>query len=422
MTTLRFARTPLASLDRWAARYGDPFTIRAVNGNVVTTGRPELIKTIFAQDPDQYLPFGVDAIVVLAGRRSIFVQNGTAHRRQRRLLMPPFHGARLEAYETIVADATRHRMSAAGNRPTAMLEVAQAISLDVIIRAVFGAREEETEAIEAAVQSLVSATHPLLLFIPAFQRELAGRGPFARLRRALSETDMLLQERIRKARDNGGDDILSLLLAARDEDGAPMTDDEIRDHLRTLLFAGHETTAIALTWAVDLLGRHPDVAVRARQETLNDGPSPCLSAVVDETLRLYPPVSEVLRLLKTPMSLGSWTLPEGTVVSPSIHLLHRNPTVYDEPDRFRPERFIDRKPKPDHFMPFGGGHRRCIGAAFARWEMTVALATILREFDVEPVNERPPRVVRRNVTLAPSDGVPVSVRPRPISDDNRVPA
>ncbi|MEO1335639.1 MAG: cytochrome P450, partial [Myxococcota bacterium] len=403
---MRFARDPITTLDRWRAKYGDPFTIPAINGDVVTTGRPELIHAIFAAAPHRYAPFGVQALEPVVGPHSILIQQGRTHLRQRRLLMPPFHGERMRTYAEIFAEVTRTRAHAAKGQ-TSMLALAQAISLDVIIRAVFGIEEVDRPEVEQIVVSLTRATSPLLLFIPALQRSFGGWGPYARLRRALDRTDAMLQARIETARSTpGGQDILSLLLQTRDENGEPMSDGEIRDHLRTLLFAGHETSAITLAWAVDLLLRHPEILQTLKAELEADANSPWLAATVNETLRLYPAVTEALRALCTPMTIDRWTLPEGAVVAPSIHLLHRNPDVYDEPSAFRPDRFVSKKPNPQHFIPFGGGHRRCIGAAFAQYELGIALRTLITEFDLKLVHPRPPRVVRRNITLGPSDGVP----------------
>ena len=411
-TTFRFARSPLAALDEWRTRYGDPFTIKAVNGDVVTTGRPELIKSIFSFSPDELAPFAVHAILPLAGEHSIFANQGAAHTRQRRLLMPPFHGDRMRTYNEIFAEATRRQVATAEG-PTKMLPLAQRISLEVISRAVFGVATEALEEVERAVRRLVRAANPLLLFFPALQVELAGWGPMATLRRAREHIDALLQARIDAARQvQGGQDILSLLVATRDDTGRPLDEQEIKDHLRTLLFAGHETTAIVLAWAVDQLGRHPEVLDALRNEIDADAEPRWLPAVVYETLRLYPPASEVLRVLRTPMTLDEWTLPVGAVVSPSIHLLHRDPAIYPNPDRFQPQRFLDIKPRSEHFLPFGGGHRRCIGAAFATRELMIMVRTLVAEFDFMLLNDRPPRVVRRNVTLAPSDDVPVRFQPR----------
>lgn len=415
LTTVQFARDPTGCLRRWKARYGDPFTVRAVNGDVVTTARPELVKTIFARDPEDYGPFAADALIPMIGAHSIFVQQGPAHRRQRRLLMPPFHGARMRHYAEVVAEVTRRQAGAASS--TTMMALAQRISLEVILRAVFGANDAaEARSLEREIARLIKTINPLVVFIPALQRRFGGLGPFARFERQRRATDALLYARIaatRTALERGEErtDVLSLLLSARDEAGQPMADEEIRDHLATLLFAGHETTAISLAWAVDLVGRHPPVKARLQAEA-SSGETSYVAAVAKETLRLYPPLTEALRLLRRPMTLGAWRLPAGAVVSPSIYLLHRDAALYDDPDCFRPERFIDSAPSADHYLPFGGGHRRCIGAAFAQFELEGALHALFDAFEIELVSGRAPALVRRNVTVAPSDNVPVQIKPR----------
>ena len=369
---------------------------------------------ILAEDPSRFTPFAVQALLPVVGPDSIFVNRGDRHRQQRRWLMPPFHGQRMRLYGETIAEVARHRASTAAGGRTSMLSVAQSISLEVIIRTVFGVGGRDVAEVETAVTELVAATHPLLLFIPALQRTIAGRGPYARLRRAIARTDVLLQRRIEAARRAGdGTDILSLLLSVRDADGAAIPDSELRDHLRTLLFAGHETTAISIAWAVDQLARHPAVRHGLREALDRDEQDPALDATVYEVLRMFPPVSEVVRALRAPLQLADWTLPTGAVVSPSIHLLHRNPDLYDDPGVFRPDRFANGKPSADRFLPFGGGYRRCLGAAFAQYELTAVLRTLVMEFDFEVVNDAPPRVARRNVTLAPSDGVPIELRVRP---------
>ena len=412
LPTLRFAMRPTVSLTRWRRRYGPTFTIRAVNGDVVSTCDPALIKTIFAEHPDTYAPFGVRAVDALVGPESIFVQASGSHRRQRKLLMPPFHGTRMRTYAETFRTVTRRHVASASD--VSMLDLAQSISLEIITRAVFGADEGSVETMNETIRRLVDAVDPLVLFLPVLQKSWGGLSPFPRMMRARAATDTLLIDRIHAARrgEGGGDDILSMLVATRDDQGHALSDTEIVDHLRTLLFAGHETTAISLAWAVDQLARHRDVLSRLREDLQSDTPRGWLTAVVNEVLRLFPPVSEVLRTLRRPMTLGKWLLPTGAVVSPSLYLLHRSPELYAEPDAFRPHRFIDTKPNPDHFMPFGGGHRRCIGAAFAQQELTAALETIVREFDFEVQRAQPPRMIRRNITLAPSDGVPIRIKAR----------
>lgn len=413
-------------IPRWFARYGDPLRIPVVNGDVVMTAQPALVKKIFSTRTSAYGPFAAEGIEAVTGPRSVFQLRDREHRRHRRLIMPSFHGSRMRAYATQMQQATRRAFDdAVGRGPVSLHTLTQRISLEVILRTVFGVQQPARVARFAdAVTHMVDATLPAFLFMPFLQRELWGLGPYARLRRRFEHLDDLLSEQIARTRREGqGEDVLSMLLAAHDEDGGHLDDREIRDELRTLLFAGHETTGIALSWAMDAVGRHPRVAERLDRELHALGPDPepvtltkipYLAAVCHETLRLRPIVTEVLRALHEPMELGGYTLRPPTAVAASILGIHQREDLYPQPQQFRPERFEQRKFGPHEFLPFGGGHRRCIGAAFAGFEMQVVLGTVLREYGVHLQNPASPRPVRRNVTMAPADGVPVVItRARP---------
>lgn len=406
---------------RWRDRYGDPFTVRAVTGTIVLAAQPHLIQQIFSADPELFAPFGADAVAPLVGPESLLLLQGERHKLERKLVMPPFHGSRMRAYGQQMRDATLQHVRGAAD-PVSFQSVAQHISLDVILRAVFGVAERDRlEGFLHSIREVVDSVHPAFLFMPFLQLELGGLGPFARFRHRYRELDALLKEEIRRARQRHGEDILSLLVQARYEDGSAMQDDAICDELRTLVVAGHETTALSLSWALDLLQRHPTAQrlLLAELDALGSHPTPdqlanlpYLDAACKETLRLYPVVTEVLRVLRAPFELGGYTLPAGTVVAPNIVLAHRDPERFPEPERFRPERFLEQRFTPFEYLPFGGGHRRCIGAAFATYEMKIVLGTLLSHFDVELVNPSAPKPVRRNITMAPHDGVPVRLRTR----------
>lgn len=416
---------PMTSMPGWFRRYGDPMLVPTINGNVVMTAKPELVKQIFATPGSAYDVFAVKGTAALTGPRSLFQYRGEEHRRHRQLIMPSFHGSRMRAYATAMQEITRDVIgSAAGHGRVELHGLTQRISLEIILRTVFGVQDPvRVKAFSEAITALVAATNPLFLFMPFLQRAPLGLGPWAKFRRTYEVLEALLREQlaITRARHQAGtegEDVLSMLLQARDEQGGHLDDDEIRDELRTLLFAGHETTAIALCWAVDAVGRHPAVAKRLAEE-LASLPAdahpeaiaalPYLEAVCNESLRLYPIVTEVLRGLHEPLELGGYSLRPPTCVSASILGVHMSPEVYPEPEAFRPERFLERKFGPHEFLPFGGGHRRCIGAAFAGFELRVVLGTLLREHKVELCNPHAPRPVRRNVTLAPEGGVPVII-------------
>ncbi|MCA9649631.1 MAG: cytochrome P450 [Myxococcales bacterium] len=425
-STAQVITRPLECMPRWFERYGDPLFIPTVNGDVVMTARPELVKRIFAQPPSTYSPFGAQGTAAITGPRSVFQLRDREHRRHRRLLMPPFHGSRMRAYAEAMQHTAREVLGQAADAgPVVLHELTKRISLEVILRTVFGVQQPDQVREHAErITAMVDATSPLFLFMPFMQRELWGLGPYARFRRAWDQLDAMLQAQLERAREQGeGQDVLSMLVHARDEDGGGLDDQEIRDELRTLLFAGHETTAIALCWAVDAIGRHPAVAERLGDELHELGPAAdpeeiakvgYLDAVCSESLRLYPIVTEVLRHLHEPLELGGYELQPPTAVSASILGVHMREDLYPQAADFRPERFLERKYGPHEFLPFGGGHRRCVGAAFASFELRIVVGTLLREFGVALQDPVAPRAVRRNVTMAPRGGVPVTItRARP---------
>ena len=428
LTTYRLLTKPGEYFPQWKAQYGDPFLINAVNGRIVLTGRPELIKQIFAADPSHYDPFGVDAIAPLLGSESLLLMKGDAHRAERKLLMPPFHGKRMRAYADIMRDAARNHIAAACGEPVKFAEVTQALTLEVILRAVFGVVDQATlDHFSKTIVSVLDAVHPSFMFAPFLQREFGGLGPFAKFRRAFEALEATMDAHLERVRasDEQGEDILSMMLEARYDDGSAMSDTHIKDELRTIVTAGHETTALALAWAADLVHRHPDVAAGIRADV--DALGPEASAIdiaklesvenaVKETLRVRPILTEALRTLRKPLKLGDLEIPAGHTVAAVVTLVHGDPDIYPDPEAFKPERFSERSYKPTEYLPYGGGHRRCIGAAFADFELRIALATLVAEFDVELLDESPPKPVRRNITMAPDTGVNVRLRPRKTSD------
>ena len=426
LQTALYARDPYGYLIAARRKYGDPFTIPAINGTLVMTGDPALVQQIFSADPDTFLPFGADAIEPIVGPNSMLLLHGARHKRERKLLTPPLHGARMRAYAETIRGAAQAAMATwRVDQPFVMQTSTQWISLEVIVRAVFGVQgDARIEAFRAAIIEVVAAAVPSLLFFSWLRRPWGGLSPYVRYAKAMQAIDALIHGEIaaRRARpDEPREDILSLMLAARDEAGEGMRDQELRDELMTLLFAGHETTGIALAWACYWLHRHPAALERLRAEVdaLGDEPEPepiaklpFLDAVCNETLRLHPIVPDVPRLLARPFELGGYHLAPPHGVDVVTTLLHRREDLYPEPEKFRPERFLERRFSPFEFTPFGGGHRRCIGAAFATYELKIVLATFLRHAHLELAEPGEVRSARRNVVLGPDTGVRMVLRER----------
>ena len=419
--TLQLIRNPRAALESWARQYGDPFLLNALNGPVVVTGREDLIRTIHGQDPSIYAPFATPTIVPLMGNGSMLILEGEQHRRERRLVMPMFHGDRMKAYGTSMQQCAVEQFEvhrARGKLVT--LELMTDISLEVIVRTIFGGTDRAlaTRLMDAS-RRVVASSSPLLFFSRKTHVPFFGFSPWDRWTKAKRELFQLLDEVIEKRQQSTvqSDDILSMLCAATYEDGQAITREHIYSELMTFLFAGHETTALSLTWAIYHLHRNTESLTRLRSEidslgddsTMSLASAPYLKATVQETLRIHPILTETLRKLKAPMQLGEYMLPTGMAVAPATVLAHHNAATYAEPEVFRPERFIDRSYSAFEYMPFGGGHRRCIGAAFASYEMAIVLGTILKRFQLELIDSKPVVPKRRNVTIGPSTGVPIRV-------------
>jgi cytochrome P450 len=420
-------------LETCQRRYGDWFTIRLNTGRtVVITCDPATIKEVFTGSPDD-LHAGAGNIVLkpLLGPRSVLLLDGPEHLRQRRLMLPPFHGERMRAYgEAMTEIAERHIGRWPVGRPFAVHPTMQAITLEIILRTVFGVEDRaRLERLGAPLKRLLNSTdHPARLIALQFTSSERGgpRSPWGRMRALMAPADATIYEEIAAHRaDERAEertDILSLLLAARDEDGQPLTDQELRDELMTLLVAGHETTATALAWTLERLVRHPQVLERLRAEQ-REGGDEYLDATIKETLRLRPVVPGVIRQLQRPLELGGMRLPQGVHIAPSIYLTHRRADLYPEPEAFRPERFLDRTPGTYEWLPFGGGIRRCLGASFALYEMKVVLGTILRRAQLETTAAEAEQVRRRFVTFTPGRGGRVRVTAMaPASPASRVAA
>jgi cytochrome P450 family 135 len=396
---------PQVYAERQRDRYGDVFTARIDPIPWVMLGDPEDVRTVFTAGPERTNAGEANEILrPTLGAHSLLLLDGQEHMRERKLMLPAFHGERIERYRTIMREATERAVAAMpAGEDFALREHTQAITLEVIMRAVFGVQD---------AASMTRLGVPLKRFLdwagkPGAMAMIALLGfehPVVRrlLReRYLGPVDRELYALIAERRDAPDlaqrDDILSMLLLARDEEGEPMSDIELRDELMTLLVAGHETTATSLAWAVERLVRHPGGLERLA------GDAAYADAVTKEILRLRPVVAIVLRRLLAPLEVGGHELPAGATVAPCILLVHRREDVYPEPSAFRPERFLDRAPGTYSWIPFGGGVRRCLGAAFAQVEMQVVLQTLAESVRLEAVGGAE-AVRRRGITLAPARG------------------
>jgi cytochrome P450 len=414
LATLKYLSDPYGHLLAAARRYGEPYTSPSLQGRMVVTGEPSGVRTLFTAEPDTFHALGAELLGPIIGESSLLLLSGERHRAMRKLQMPPFHGARMRAYGQLILDAAEeHAARWERGRPIPVHRTMQQLSLQVILEAVLGLREPRTrEAFQAAVLAVIAALKPSFMFLEALRRPLWGLSAWARFQRTREHVSALFQEelRARRASSQPREDILSLLLSARYEDGTALTDEELLTQMMNLIVAGHETTASTLAWAFQYIHREP--AVRARlveelralaepldPETISR--LPYLEAVCSETLRINPVAPLIGRTLRKPLTLQGYELPPGTSVGISILQVHRRAELYPEPERFRPERFLERSYTPFEYLPFGGGARRCLGAAFALYEMKLVLASILRKYDLRLASDAPVRVAVRNTTVGP---------------------
>ena len=424
MMSIGFMLTPTRFLDACRRRCGDYFTLRPTpDREVVVTADPAAVKKVFTGDPDLlHAGEGNVTLAPLLGSGSVLLLDGAEHLRHRRLLLPPFHGERMRAYgEMMEAVAERRIAEWPDDRDFAVLPSMQGITLEVIMRAVFGFEDAaRRERIGGPLRQLLDAvaSRPRVLALALTAGRSGPLSPWRRFAALRERADALLREEIRARRADphgaDGDDIFSMLLAARDPDGVALSDSELRDELMTLLLAGHETTATALAWTFEQLTRNPAVLDRLiAAEAAGDGDY--LDAVVKESLRLRPVVPAVVRCLQAPMEFGGWELPAGVNIAPSVYLMHRRPDIYPEPLAFRPERFLGDPPGTYEWIPFGGGVRRCLGASFAVFEMKIVIRAVLaaRRLRLRP-GARLEGVTRRAITFAPARGGRVRAERRPV--------
>ncbi|MEC4816910.1 MAG: cytochrome P450 [Scytonema sp. PMC 1069.18] len=423
---IQWITNPLGYMDAAGQKYGDIFNAPVIGNDscLLLVSHPQALQQIFANQNNQFTAPPNRLLQPIVGDQSVFVMEGDRHRRERKLLIPPFHGERMLSYGKLICELTEKVMQQL--RPGQVFiarTLMQEVSLEVILNVVFGLHEGERfcQLKESIVNFVNEFRSPLVsgsLFFPSLQKDFGTWSPWGSFLRKQQQINRLLFAEIRDRRQQHNSsytDILTLLLEARDENGQQMSDEQLRDELMTLLLAGHETTATAIAWALYWIHQNPIVCKELLQEldSLGQSPSPMdivrlpyLTAVCYEALRIYPvAILTVPRAVKEPVELMGYQLQPGTRLYGCIYLTHRRQDLYPEPEKFKPERFLQRQFSPYEFYPFGGGIRRCIGEALALFEMKLALATVMSQYQLTLASQEPERPQRRSVTLAPGTGV-----------------
>ncbi|MEC4817261.1 MAG: cytochrome P450 [Scytonema sp. PMC 1069.18] len=419
---IQFILSPMSLMDACTKRYGDIFTLQ-LNQPIVFVSNPQAIQQILTSDTKEFeapsdwnTPFEPTL-----GKHSVITLSGEAHRRQRQLMMPSFHGDRMKTYGEVISKVTEEVINQLQiGQPFSVRDAMQAITLRVIMQAVFGLYEgPRAQELEKLLSIMLdeggrSPVRVVQLYFPILQKDFGPQSSWGKFLRRRSRVHQLLNDEIQERRakpDPSRTDVLSLLMEARDEAGQPMTDEELRDELVTLLIAGHETTATALTWALYWIHKLPDIREKLLAELDSLGGHldtnsvfklPYLNAVCCETLRIYPVgMLTFPRVARTPVSLCGYELEPGTVVLGSIYSTHQREDLYPQHNQFKPERFLERQFSPYEFLPFGGGVRRCLGMAFAQFEMKVVLTKILSSVDLRLIDNYDIRPKRRGLVTGP---------------------
>jgi cytochrome P450 len=421
---------PTAYIERCRARYGGRFTIRLVGQSpFVIVSDPDEIKQIFTAPPEVLHPGeGARILEPVIGANSVILLDEGPHLRQRKLLLPAFHGEKMQRLSGLMAElAEREVASWPLGVPTALHPRLQRLTLEVMLRTVFGLqRGAQLDELRDLMTEILTFGESPLSLIPQAQRLLAGRGPVGRMERVGARADELIYELIEERRGlpDDGDDVLSMLLGARDEQGEPMNPAELRDELVTALVAGHETTASQLAWALERIAREPDVQRNLHEELDGDsGDDAYLTATINEILRRRPVLGNAEpRLVKQPIEIGGIEYQPGVVLFASAYLVHHDAAIYPDPYAFRPERFLGQTPGTYTWIPFGGGRRRCLGASFALLEMKIVLRAVLARFQLRSPGGAPEVTRRRGITFSPSGGSRVILSERPASAPGRAAA
>lgn len=428
-----WVRYPVQVLNYLKSHYGPTFRVKLPVYDVVMITEPEPIRTVFASKGDDMHAGQMNRILrAIVGDHSVLLLDGTEHMRHRKLLLPSFHGERMRFYGETMAEITRQSIAQWPRQDVfALHERTQEITLEIILRTVFGISEgPQMHELKQQLRRLLKiGENPLWLPIMvalAVDNKRDHQQPWKWLLRDRDRTDALLFKQIAARRTESGkdrSDVLAMLLKAQDEQGHALTDEELRDELMTALVAGHETTATALAWAFERVLLHPEIYKRLKQEVAEAGGTgaspeklatlPYLDAMIKEVLRLRPVIPFIGRVLQQPMQLAGYDFPSGTAIAACIYLAQRNPVVYPNPEAFLPDRFLHGQPDPASFLPFGGGIRRCIGAAFALYEMKIVMGTILAHTDLELERPQPLPIQRRAITFWPKGGTRLRQTLRP---------
>jgi len=443
LQTIYWVADPLKYLEQCVERYGDTFTIRLSGmGQLVILSHPQAIQEVLTAPPSQFKSGERNKLLQpLVGETSMTLLDGQPHQRQRKLLIPPFHGQRINSYSKLICNITQQVASqwVIGKGFTARSAM-QDITIQVIMQGVFGlgegARYQKLKPLLTAMLDVTGS--PLgssMLFFKFLQRDLGAWSPWGKFVRRRQEIYNLLQAEINQRREEPelmGNDILSLIMSTRDENGELMSDQELKDQLMTLLFGGHETTANALAWAFYWIHRLPTVRQKLLEEidSLGDNPDPMaiaqlpyLTAVASETLRIYPVVFVIFaRTTTAPITIMGHHYQANTTLVPCPYLTHRREDLYPDSDQFKPERFLERQYSAYEYFPFGGGNRRCIGATLAMLEMKLVLAKVLSDYHLALAQDKIIKPARRGLGITPENGVPLVITGQRVAKDSPKPA
>ena len=419
---------PIEFQKKYSRKYGDIFSMQLSGiGFFVILSNPKAIQELFSQDSKFDIGRANELAEPLIGKNSLMMMDGDRHRRERKLLMPAFHGEKIQVYAKQIVDITENIASKWQIGESFIVRsTMQKVSLEIILQVVFGLSQgKRYEQLKPLLTDWLDMTDsPLrssMLFLKFLQKDWGNWTPWGKMKQRQQQVYNLLQAEIEEKRinletaDNTGNDVLSLMMAVRDEDGQAMTDAELTDELLTILFAGHETTATTLSWAFYQIYQNPDVLEKLQVELkgLGENPNPLeiaklpyLSAVCQETLRMYPVLPVLFpRIALSPIKIAGIEFDAETTFMPSVYLVHYREDLYPNPQQFQPQRFIEKQYSSSEYFPFGGGSRRCLGYTLAQLEMKLVIATVLSKYQLASLDDKPVKIQRRGFTLAPTGGV-----------------